>query len=193
MQATLIWNDKWTRVIPLMELWTIYTIYGLTPILPSSVFIYPARCHTDMNCSQLTRTHICTNIYKLHVPYVSLPPVHTIWVSSLSLRGEAGLCRVNVNVLTPLPKIRARPALRGPLNSNPLLTVSTSVLATSVLLAAGYSVSREDFLVRGLRDSRAQATVLFLYLRLGRIQKSHSRGCLRAAQVVLWASKALFQ
>ena len=142
--------------------------------------------------------HACTyvQIYISCTYPMYLSPLHTIWASSLSLRrrrGEAGLCRVNVNVLTPLPKIRARPALRSPLNSNPLLTVSTSVLATSVLLAAGYSVSREDFLARGLRDSRTQAAVLFFYLRIGRVQKSNSRGCLRAAQVVLWASKVLFK
>lgn len=51
-------------------------------------------------------------------------------------RGEAGLCRVNVNVLTPLPKIRAVPALLSPLNSNPDFAVPTSVFHH--ICAVGY-------------------------------------------------------
>ena len=155
MQSTLIWNDKWTEVIPLLEPasleiipYTLYMIcfpffvclhmYSMLPYIWSPLSFRSSSMHTH-----IWRYISCT--------YAS-PRLHTVWTSSLTLRrcrGKAWLCRVNVNVLTPLPKIRA---LLSPLNPNPLFTVPTSGLATFVLRAAGYLVWSKDLLAQVLRD-----------------------------------------
>lgn len=110
--------------------------------------------------------------------FTSICCKRTLCIFSLSLRrcrARAWLCRVNVNVLTPLPKIRGVPALLCPLNCDPFF-IPTSVLATSVLLAVGYLVLSEDLFAGGLGACRI-LVVGFLYLWL-RVY-SHANSSLR--------------
>lgn len=160
---------------------TIYTIYGLISIPPHHLYPY---VQFKSTCKH-TLSHIITKKYMPHIPYAS-PLVHTIWTFSPSLRicrGKAWLCRVNVNVLTPLPKIRAAPALVSPLNYNPVSTVSTSILASSALWAAGYLVPGEGFL--GMKIVRRTPVVLFYLLYLT-VSTAMLTGCTSLSFCVLF-------
>lgn len=82
MQATLIWNDKRTPVIPLTESGSIHSIW--------SDFYPSIMCLCILSLT--TQTCIITKIYTLCISPRSFSP------SVRMCRGKAQLCRMNVNV-----------------------------------------------------------------------------------------------
>lgn len=121
MRATLIWNDKWTPVILAGRAAEAASPTVNTACVPMS--LHQLSPHVTYGGN--TRAHIIRQACAADSPRASrlvssLARDMKFATSSRICAGKAPTCRVNVNVLTRLPKIRAVPAPIRPLNSTPV-------------------------------------------------------------------------
>lgn len=112
MRATLIWNNKWT---PVIHSWSSFwgcesnRERGIRSDVPT------IKCLRTSGAGA-TERHVITRALSTLVWHAR----HVVATSWRKRSGKAQTRRVNVNVLTRLPKIRAAPATVSPLNSTPV-------------------------------------------------------------------------